>query len=187
MLVLVEIFVQRVRRVDRRILFSGIFACVLQNDLGTARVLWKELRWTTGQSPYQPSGLRYIAYLCHIVRLAVDDHPAGLSRVVFCDFFTRQLGLLRLLLIAVHPVRRACSSMLLVHSTARGKDQERRFNLWIQMMKFQRWQITTVLTTAPDSLTNVEIVVSPSRPSVLVPPRHLHLLSLPRPRQTNHR
>ena len=43
MLALVEILVERIRRVDRLVLLSRIFTGVLEDDLGPARVLRQEL------------------------------------------------------------------------------------------------------------------------------------------------
>jgi hypothetical protein len=89
----VEVFVQRVGRVDRVELFGGVLAGVLEDDLGAAGVFCPEL---VGRSvlwfPLRGRRKRCLTWeeVGDVVGLAVDNHPARLLGVVLGDFIPRE-------------------------------------------------------------------------------------------------
>src|SRR5215469_1718999 len=77
-LALIEVLVQGIWRVDRVELVCGIFASILEDDLGAAGMLRKEFGY--------------------IISTTVDDDPAGIARVVLCDLLAREFLSLRFVL-----------------------------------------------------------------------------------------
>lgn len=101
MLALVQKLFERVGWVDGLILFRCIFACILEDDLGTTRVFRKE---SGALSVEVRESRAKLDLLGHIICSAMYDDPTRLATVVLRDLLTRELDILGVVAWVIHLV-----------------------------------------------------------------------------------
>ena len=98
-LALVQILVQCIWGVDWRIFLSSIFASVLQDDLGSSRMLGQKIGHVISEIEVSR---RLGSYQESYLRSPVDYDPAGLAVVVLCYLLARELDSLGVIARMIH-------------------------------------------------------------------------------------